>query len=186
MLMTALLGVPGVIQLESIIYDSEEGFMGEKIHKKSYPIIAMEMVSGGDLFDRVTSRVGQCRTVSESSLAEIFRNSIIALDGIHKRGFIHRDLKLDNILLIDDSDNSLVKIIDFGFMCHVPDGDGAIRSQQLCGTQGYLAPESTYAVKEYSRKSDIWQMVSDMVLFLSASLHFSYFAVQHEVTQCTM
>lgn len=45
MLMTALLGVPGVIQLESIIYDSEQGFMSEKIHLKSYPIIAMEMVS---------------------------------------------------------------------------------------------------------------------------------------------
>lgn len=44
MLMTALLGVPGVIQLESIIYDSEQGFMQNKIHLQSYPIIAMEMV----------------------------------------------------------------------------------------------------------------------------------------------
>lgn len=101
----------------------------------------------------------QCKTVSESSLAEIFRNSIIALEGIHKRGFIHRDLKLDNILLVNDSDNSPVKIIDFGFMCQVPTGDYAIRTRQLCGTQGYFAPESTYDIKEYSTKSDIWQMV---------------------------
>jgi calcium-dependent protein kinase len=115
-------------------------------------------VSGGDLFDRVTSRVEQGRIISESSIAEIFRNSIISLDGIHKRGFIHRDLKLDNILLVGDSDSSPVKIIDFGYMCQVPTGDVAIRSGQLCGTPGYFAPESTYNVKEYSTKSDIWQM----------------------------
>lgn len=114
---------------------------------------------GGDLFEWVTSRVENGRTVSESSLAEIFRNSIIALDGIHRRGFVHRDLKLDNILLINDSDSSPVKIIDFGFMCQVPAGDCAIRTGQQCGTQGYLAPESTYDIKEYSTKSDIWQMV---------------------------
>lgn len=157
MLMIALLGVPGVIQLESIIYDSEEGFMPSKLHRQSYPIIAMEKVSGGDLFERVTSRVEQGRTVTENSIAAIFRSSIIALDGIHKKGFIHRDLKLDNILLVDDSEGSAVKIIDFGYMCQVS-GDTAIRTSQLCGTQGYLAPESTYEIKDYSTKSDVWQM----------------------------
>jgi hypothetical protein len=45
MLMTALLGVPGVIQLESILHDSDEGYMADKKFRQSYPIIAMEMVS---------------------------------------------------------------------------------------------------------------------------------------------
>jgi serine/threonine protein kinase len=161
MLMTALLGVPGegVIQLESIIYDSEEGFMADKIHKKSYPIIVMEIVSGGNLSDRMISRVKDSKPISESSVAAIFHNSIIALDSIHKRGFIHRDLKLDNILLVNDSDDSAVKIIDFGQMCQVPVSDTTVRVRESCGTNGYLAPESTYDIKEYSTKSDIWQMV---------------------------
>ena len=139
--------------------------------------IGVWQVSGGDLFDRVTSRVEQCQTVSESSLAEIFRNSIISLEGIHKRGFIHRDLKLDNILLVSDSDNSPVKIIDFGFMCQVPTGDCAIRTRQLCGTQGYLAPESTYDIKEYSVKSDIWQMVRRACIIVFAFLSLFIFQV---------
>ena len=43
-LMTALLGLPGVIQLESVLYDTAEGFMPNKVHLNQYPIIAMEMV----------------------------------------------------------------------------------------------------------------------------------------------
>jgi serine/threonine-protein kinase Chk2 len=103
--------------------------------------------------------VANNEVVSERSLAQIFQNSIIALDGIHKRGFLHRDLKLDNILLTGEEDNSPVKIIDFGHMCHIPSGNPVVLSTQMCGTPGYFAPESTYDTKAYSAKSDIWQMV---------------------------
>ena len=46
MKMTSLLGVSGIIQLESIMYDSMEGFLPNKRDKCIYPVIAMEMVGG--------------------------------------------------------------------------------------------------------------------------------------------
>ena len=55
----------------------------------------MEMLEGGDLFDRISKRT----SVSESDLAFSFRSAMEALRSIHNRGFIHRDLKLDNLMV---------------------------------------------------------------------------------------
>jgi serine/threonine protein kinase len=54
---------------------------------------------------------------------------------LHKKGIIHRDLKLENILV--DMDGYL-KIIDFG-LAKMLDGGGM--SKTYCGTPEYLAPE---------------------------------------------
>lgn len=61
-----------------------------------YPVIVMEMLEGGDLFERISTR----STVSEGDLAFSFRSAMEALQSIHNRGFIHRDLKLDNLMVI--------------------------------------------------------------------------------------
>lgn len=46
----------------------------------------MELLEGGDMFERIQMR----KTVSEKYIASIFRDVIIALDGLHKKGYIHR------------------------------------------------------------------------------------------------
>lgn len=62
-----------------------------------------------------------------------------ALDHIHKKNVVHRDLKPENILL-DDFMN--VKITDFGFAKVLKENE---RLMELCGTPGYLAPETLKA-----------------------------------------
>ena len=57
------------------------------------------------------------------------------MDEMHKEGYIHRDLKPDNIILTKDC---LTKIIDYGFTCHVPK-DGKVKGK--VGTKSYMAPE---------------------------------------------
>jgi serine/threonine protein kinase len=68
-----------------------------------------------------------------------------AVDYLHKLNIIHRDLKPENILLVDNKDDSDVKITDFGL---------AKRTSQeglktFCGTPQYFAPEVL------SRKSSV-------------------------------
>ena len=60
-----------------------------------YPVIVMEMLEGGDLFEKISNRT----SVSESDLSYSFRSAMEALRSIHNRNFIHRDLKLDNLMV---------------------------------------------------------------------------------------
>ena len=60
-----------------------------------------------------------------------------ALKHIHSHDVAHRDLKPKNILLASKSDCTSIKLADFGFACVVRDD----RSNEWCGTPGYMAPE---------------------------------------------
>lgn len=68
---------------------------------------------------------------------------------IHEKGFIHRDLKLGNILL---NENGQVKICDFGLTCHI---DDAHSLHMICGTRSYMAPE-VFKWQGFTKRSDIW------------------------------
>ena len=69
---------------------------------------------------------------------------------MHERSVIHRDLKLENILL--DNDNR-IKVADFGCAVHSLKN----RRRSFCGTVDYLAPEMLMR-KCYGRAVDIWSI----------------------------
>ena len=85
-LMASLSGIPGVVQLEGVFEDTVSGLVQNKRYLQAYPVIVMEMVEGGDLFDRIAQRT----TVSEGYLADAFKSAMEALKGIHSRNFVHR------------------------------------------------------------------------------------------------
>jgi serine/threonine protein kinase len=82
------------------------------MYLEAYPVLVLEMLDGGDLFHRIAQR----STVTEQYLAISFMSAIKALQSIHEKGFVHRDLKLENILCLRKTEPTEVKIIDFGFM----------------------------------------------------------------------
>jgi serine/threonine protein kinase len=135
-LMMKLAGLSGVVQLEGVFSDSETGLVPNKnpLFLRAYPVIVMELVEGGELYSRIANRT----SVTERYLATMFRSTVEGLQGIHGRGFVHRDLKLDNILLLSGEEHTLAKIIDFGLMIRLADGQDRveIKGSSLCGTPG--------------------------------------------------
>ena len=82
------------------------------MYLEAYPVLVLEMLDGGDLFNRISKR----STVTEQYLAISFMSAMKALQSIHEKRFVHRDLKLENILCLRKTEPTEVKIIDFGFM----------------------------------------------------------------------
>jgi len=95
--------------------------------------IVMELVRGGDLFDRIVDR----GRFSESNARTVMLKVLSATQYLHNNSIIHRDLKPENILLMDTDSDTEVKITDFG-LAKKANQDGL---KTFCGTPQYFAPE---------------------------------------------
>ena len=89
------------------------------------------MCSGGDLLNYVRKR----RRLKEDCAKYMFKQLIDGLQSIHSKNIVHRDIKLDNILL-DNIGN--LKIGDFGVSKLCRSGETMM---EQCGTPAYIAPE---------------------------------------------
>ena len=93
----------------------------------------MEMVYGGELFDKVL----ECKFYKEKDAAKCIYCLLKALAYMSSKNIIHRDLKLENILLCSKDNKSEIKIADFGLSTSIDNID----LFRHCGTPGYVAPE---------------------------------------------
>jgi calcium-dependent protein kinase len=96
---------------------------------------------------------------------------VVALQSLHNKNFIHRDLKLDNVMFLEKAYDSPIKIIDLGNVVELDSKDAVFQDDYIVGTPGYLAPESLMR-KEYSKKSDIWQAGCTLYSLLSGTPPF--------------
>eukprot|EP00884_Botryococcus_braunii_P005302 jgi/Botrbrau1/14773/Bobra.0284s0007.1 len=125
--------------------------------------LVTELATGGELLDRIL----QYGAYSEAEAANILQRILSALSFLHARGIVHRDLKLENILLTDkDQHATEVKIADFGLsrFCNMADGEGLTT---MCGSPAYVAPEIlsfSQSKKEYSIAVDMWS--AGIILFV--------------------
>ena len=87
---------------------------------------------------------------------------LLTVDYIHKMNIAHRDIKPDNILLMDR--NSMeIQLADFGLACHLND---AASNKLKAGTPGFIAPEILRG-ENYGVKCDVFSMgcVFFMIIF---------------------
>lgn len=117
----------------------------------TFIFLVFELCRNGELFDYLTSVVA----LSEKKTRYIMRQIFEGLEYIHDKNIVHRDLKPENILL-DEYMN--VKITDFGFAKVLREDEKLV---ELCGTPGYLAPETLKATMfddapGYGKEVDIW------------------------------
>jgi len=95
---------------------------------KSTLFLSLELVSGGELFDRI--KIG--RGTSEVTAQRYFRQLLDGIGYCHAKGVCHRDLKPENLLLSDPSGDAVLRIADFGlsaaFAIAANGSDGAAQS----------------------------------------------------------
>lgn len=116
----------------------------EFFEDERFMYIVMELITGGELFDRIQ----QVHHFTEKKAAEILFDLLKGVNYLHKQSVVHRDLKPENILFTGDK---ILKIVDFG-TSRVYDGKKAMR--QTHGTPYYIAPE--VLKHNYDFKCDIW------------------------------
>ena len=75
----------------------------------------------------------------EVQAAKLVQQLLNALSYVHSCGVVHRDLKLENLLYYDDTDESKIMVADFGLSDWITDLEDG--SSPICGTPGYMAPE---------------------------------------------
>lgn len=109
-----LMDCAGVIRLIDF-YESPEKFY-----------VVQEWAQGGDVFDKLAKRT----TYTEKDARELSLVLLETMHTMHTRGLVHRDLKPENLLLKNTSDDSNIKVADFGFARKVP--EEGLRTR--CGT----------------------------------------------------
>lgn len=98
-------------------------------------------------------------TLSPARLVRLMAQIAVGLDEAHKRHFIHRDLKPDNLFLCGTRDGDIVKILDFGSV-----KDKNKQSKKLTvmgttiGTPYYMAPEQAQGLESLDGRADVFAL----------------------------
>jgi len=126
---------PFIVQLHRTFNDSR------------YLYMLMEPCLGGELWTLLRNN----KRFSDTTASFYVACVILALDYLHGKGVIYRDLKPENLLL--DS-SGYVKLTDFGFARQLEAGE---RAWTFCGTPEYVAPE-VITNKSHDTRADIWSL----------------------------
>ncbi|KAM9148328.1 serine/threonine-protein kinase 33 isoform 3-T9 [Pangshura tecta] len=128
--------------------------------------LVMELCEDGELKE-ILHRKG-CFTENETR--HIIQSLASAIAYLHKKDIVHRDLKLENILVKSsetDEENEMklnIKVTDFGLAVQKAGGSESM-FQSTCGTPTYMAPE-VISAHDYSQQCDIWSIGVIMYMLL--------------------
>ena len=131
----------------------------ETFEHRNQIFIVMELCSGGDLYSR--------DPYTEEEAARICSSILSAIAYMHSKNVIHRDLKYENILFVNDSPKAEVKLIDFGLSKIY--GDNTQLTEGV-GTIYTMAPEVLKG--NYSDKADVWSIGVIAYMLLSSQMPF--------------
>jgi serine/threonine protein kinase len=139
-----LSGCPQIIRCFGGDYSFENG-------EKKFNLL-LEYASGGNLAEKVKN--SGYRRLPESDVRRYTWSVLKGLQYIHENGFVHCDVKLQNILLCNSDQNDVAKIADFGLAKKAGEKSEKV-GFELRGTPLYMAPE-TVSAGEMEPAADVW------------------------------
>nr|NP_001027631.1 calmodulin-dependent protein kinase homologue [Ciona intestinalis]BAC57526.1 calmodulin-dependent protein kinase homologue [Ciona intestinalis] len=116
----------------------------------SHLYLVMQLVSGGELFDRIVEK----GSYTEKDASHLISQILDAIDYLHSKDIVHRDLKPENLLYHSTAEDSKIMISDFGLSKVEVEGQ---MLKTACGTPGYVAPE-VLKQKPYGKEVDVWSI----------------------------
>ena len=136
--------------------------------KPDFTYLGIEYCNGGSLMNNLYEYINKYnKPFSEKLVQKLMKQILLGVKYLHDRGIIHRDLKLNNILIHYDNDYDLknqnlysatIKIIDFN-ISYMPNGNMPLT---VVGTSPNMAPsvvQNIYNIpKPYDDKVDIWSL----------------------------
>ena len=146
---------PNIIKLLDIFENAE------------YYYIVLEYMGGSDLFDYLQKRSFK---TAESRAKQISYQIATAIQYLHSYGIVHRDLKLENVMMSNTSDQAAPKLVDFGLTKIIGPTETAV---EPFGTLGYVAPE-VLKKEPYSFSCDMWSLGCIIYAVISGSLPFDH------------
>jgi len=140
------------------------------------PFIVMEFIEGKSL-KKLIREEGPLPT---ERVCSIIKQAANALDAAHRLGMVHRDIKPDNIALVDAPDGEMVKVLDFGIakVKEARMGEGAgltlTGAGVVIGTPQYMSPEQAMGKRgdELDGRADLYSLGVVMYQMLTADLPF--------------
>jgi serine/threonine protein kinase len=132
-------------------------------------VLAMEFLVGEEL----RSVLKRERSVSPERLVRMVSQIAIGLDEAHRRQFIHRDLKPDNIFLCQTRAGDIAKLLDFG---SAKDRKRGAKQLTVLGTTigspYYMSPEQAQALDTLDQRADVWAMTAVIYECITGSVPF--------------
>jgi len=140
------------------------------------PYIVMEFIDGKSLKKLIREE----GPLPVQRVLSIIKQCAAALDAAHRLGMVHRDIKPDNIALVDTPDGEMVKVLDFGIakVKEARMGEGAgltlTGAGVVIGTPQYMSPEQAMGKRgdELDGRADLYSLGVVMYQMLTADLPF--------------
>jgi protein serine kinase H len=146
----------------------------------------LELVTGGSLQDYIIKTT----QYSEDSVIRMVVQILLGVQYLHSLGIVHRDLKVENILLQGVGPSSEIKIADFGLSAFVGIGEVGFDAQEsvkrkrynllrdMWGTKEYFAPE--LITRSYGPQVDLWSVGCIVYEMLSGDVAFPIHKNEHD------
>ncbi len=118
------------------------------------PFIVMDFLDGRDLASELEAR----KALPIEEAVDYILQTCAAMDEAHRSGVVHRDLKPANLFLTVESDQRIVKVLDFGISKLVGESSKLTGAGAVMGTVVYMSPEQVRSSTDVDQRADVWSL----------------------------